>query len=308
MRSRRRSGSARSRQAPWTRRRSACAGDAAAAAATHDEPAHPAAAPVAAAAFVAAAPAASPRRRPAAPVAAAAVAASARDGRAGSPGGTRRGGGGRPGRGAGTAAPEPAPAAEHHAGIEDVEGIGPAEAEKLAAIGITTTAGLLAAGAKPDGRERIAAASGSAASSSSSGSTIVDLMRIKGVGSEYSDLLEVAGVDSPAELAHRNAANLATTVQEVVAARPDIVRRVPTESEIAGWIQRGRPRSTRSSSTDRPSRLRSRRGRSGRIARGGRAAATLDGRRSGGTADAAVLNTAARKGVRVRISAPAPAI
>jgi predicted flap endonuclease-1-like 5' DNA nuclease len=65
-------------------------------------------------------------------------------------------------------------------------------------------------------------------------------MRIKGVGSEYSDLLEAAGVDSPAELAQRNATNLAVTVQEVVAARPGIVRRVPTESEIAGWIQEAR--------------------------------------------------------------------
>jgi hypothetical protein len=61
-------------------------------------------------------------------------------------------------------------------------------------------------------------------------------MRIKGVGSEYSDLLEAAGVDSPAELARRNAANLAVTMQEVVAARSGIVRRVPTESEISGWI------------------------------------------------------------------------
>ena len=64
----------------------------------------------------------------------------------------------------------------------------------------------------------------------------VDLMRINGVGSEYSDLLEAAGVDSPSELAQRNAANLATTFQEVVAARPDIVRRVPSETEVAGWI------------------------------------------------------------------------
>ena len=61
-------------------------------------------------------------------------------------------------------------------------------------------------------------------------------MRIKGVGSEYSDLLEAAGVDSPAELAQRNAANLATTFQEVDAARPNMVRRVPSETEVAGWI------------------------------------------------------------------------
>jgi hypothetical protein len=34
----------------------------------------------------------------------------------------------------------------------------------------------------------------------------------------------------------RNAANLATTFEEVVAARPGTVRRVPTEAEVAGWI------------------------------------------------------------------------
>jgi hypothetical protein len=43
-------------------------------------------------------------------------------------------------------------------------------------------------------------------------------------------------VDSPAELAQRNAANLATTFQEVDAARPNMVRRVPSEAEVAGWI------------------------------------------------------------------------
>jgi len=202
------------------------------AAATHEEPAHPAAAPVAAAAYVAATPAREPEPAPAAPVAAAAVAASSISDEPAAPAAA-------PVAAAAASTPEPAPAAEpeHHAGIEDVEGIGPAEAEKLAAAGITTTAGLLQAGAKPDGRARIAAASGISSSLILEWVNHVDLMRIKGVGSEYSDLLELAGVDSPAELAHRNATNLATTIQEVVAARPDIVRRVPTESEIAGWIQ-----------------------------------------------------------------------
>jgi predicted flap endonuclease-1-like 5' DNA nuclease len=64
----------------------------------------------------------------------------------------------------------------------------------------------------------------------------VDLMRVPGIGPQYSDLLEAAGVDSPAELAQRNPANLATTFQEVAAARPGIVRRVPTETEIAEWV------------------------------------------------------------------------
>jgi predicted flap endonuclease-1-like 5' DNA nuclease len=61
-------------------------------------------------------------------------------------------------------------------------------------------------------------------------------MRIPGVGSEYSDLLEAAGVDSPAELAQRNAANLAQTFMELDAARPNTVRRVPSEATVEGWI------------------------------------------------------------------------
>ncbi len=61
-------------------------------------------------------------------------------------------------------------------------------------------------------------------------------MRIPGVGPQYSDLLEAAGVDSPAELSHRNAKNLEDTFQSVVAARPGIVNRIPGEAQITGWI------------------------------------------------------------------------
>jgi predicted flap endonuclease-1-like 5' DNA nuclease len=62
-------------------------------------------------------------------------------------------------------------------------------------------------------------------------------MRLDGVGSEYADLLEAAGVDSCAELARRNAANLATTFMELDAARPNTIRRVPSEATVAGWIE-----------------------------------------------------------------------
>ncbi len=130
---------------------------------------------------------------------------------------------------------EPVPA--HHMGIEDVEGIGPDHAQKLAAIGITTTDGLLKAGARPYDRERIAQQTGISSDLIREWVDIVDLMRVPGVGPQYSDLLEAAGVGSPAELAQRNPTNLATTVQEVIAARPGIVRRAPSESEIAAWIE-----------------------------------------------------------------------
>jgi predicted flap endonuclease-1-like 5' DNA nuclease len=124
--------------------------------------------------------------------------------------------------------------------IEEVEGIGKTYAEKLAKAGVTSTDDLLEQGAKPSGRAALEASTGIDGSLILEWVNHVDLMRIKGVGSEYSDLLEAAGVDSPAELARRNAANLATTVQEVVAARPSIVRRIPSESEIQGWIEQSK--------------------------------------------------------------------
>ena len=121
--------------------------------------------------------------------------------------------------------------------IEDVEGIGPASGEKLAAVGIKTTNDLLAAGAKPYDREKIAEQTGISSKLIREWVDKVDLMRVPGVGPQYSDLLEAAGVGSPAELAQRNPANLEATIQSVVAERPGIVRRVPSEAEITGWIE-----------------------------------------------------------------------
>lgn len=120
--------------------------------------------------------------------------------------------------------------------IDEVEGIGPVYADKLAAAGVSTTDGLLEAGATPGGRDKLAEATGISGKLILEWVNHVDLMRIKGVGSEYADLLEAAGVDSPLELARRNAANLAATIAEVVAARPNIVRRAPSEGMIEGWI------------------------------------------------------------------------
>jgi predicted flap endonuclease-1-like 5' DNA nuclease len=124
--------------------------------------------------------------------------------------------------------------------MDEVEGIGPVYAEQLALAGIATADDLLEQGAKPGGRAAIEKATGISETLVLKWVNRIDLMRIKGVGSEFSDLLEAAGVDSPAELANRNAANLANTFQEVVAARPGTVRRVPTESEVQGWIDQSK--------------------------------------------------------------------
>ena len=121
--------------------------------------------------------------------------------------------------------------------IEDVEGIGPTFGEKLRAAGVTTTDDLLDRGASSAGRDRLSEETGISERLLLEWVNHADLMRIDGVGSEYADLLEAAGVDSCAELARRNAANLATTFQELDAARPDVVRQIPSEKTIAGWIE-----------------------------------------------------------------------
>ena len=119
--------------------------------------------------------------------------------------------------------------------IVDVEGVGPAYAEKLQNAGCITTDDLLARAGKKSGRESLAAATGISEKLILEWTNHVDLMRIDGVGSEYADLLEAAGVDSPADLAQRNAAKLAVTFGELDAGR-NTVRRIPSEAVVAGWI------------------------------------------------------------------------
>jgi uncharacterized membrane protein len=120
--------------------------------------------------------------------------------------------------------------------IAEIEGIGAAYAEQLGAAGVKSTDALLERAGSGTGRAALARETGINEDLLLAWVNRADLMRIPGVGSQYSDLLEAAGVDSPAELAQRNPANLAVTVQEVIAARPGIVRRTPSEADIAGWI------------------------------------------------------------------------
>jgi predicted flap endonuclease-1-like 5' DNA nuclease len=121
------------------------------------------------------------------------------------------------------------------ANLEDVEGIGPAYAAKLAEAGLTTTDDLLEAGGTPAGRDSVAEKSGISGALILEWVNHVDLYRIGGVGSEYADLLEEAGVDSVVELANRNAANLHAKLAEVNDAR-SLVRSLPSESQVSAWI------------------------------------------------------------------------
>ena len=121
--------------------------------------------------------------------------------------------------------------------VAEIEGVESADAAKLTAAGVKTTEDLLNVGGDPSRRRELAKTTGIDDKQILEWVHEADLMRIPGVGPQYSELLVAAGVESPAELAHRNSGNLATTLQEVVAARPAIVRRVPSYSDIDGWIE-----------------------------------------------------------------------
>jgi predicted flap endonuclease-1-like 5' DNA nuclease len=119
--------------------------------------------------------------------------------------------------------------------IQEIEGIGPAMAEKLAGAGISTVEQLLAEGGTKAGRDGIATKSGLDASVILTWVNKSDLFRIKGIGEEYSDLLVAAGVDTVPELAQRNAANLTAKMAELNDAKK-LVRALPSEGTVAGWI------------------------------------------------------------------------
>jgi len=119
--------------------------------------------------------------------------------------------------------------------IEDVEGIGPAYGEKLRGAGIDDTDALLAACKTPADRKALAEKADLTEKQVLKWANMVDLYRISGVGSEYAELLEAAGVDTAPELAQRNAANLAAKMAEVNEEKK-LTRRVPTEADCEKWI------------------------------------------------------------------------
>ncbi|GAB5389597.1 MAG: DUF4332 domain-containing protein [Alphaproteobacteria bacterium] len=123
--------------------------------------------------------------------------------------------------------------------ITEIEGIGPTYAEKLAAADITTTDHLLEKAAGKTHRKHLAEETGISEKLILSWANKADLMRIKGVGEEYSDLLEAAGVDTVKELKHRNAANLTTKMEEVNAEK-NLVRSTPSESTVEKWIEQAK--------------------------------------------------------------------
>ncbi|MDZ4161049.1 MAG: DUF4332 domain-containing protein [Burkholderiales bacterium] len=123
--------------------------------------------------------------------------------------------------------------------IEDVEGIGPATGDKLRAAGIKDTDTLLAQCTTPKQRKDLAEKTGLGEGQVLRFANMVDLYRISGVGAEYAELLEVAGVNTVPELSRRNAANLTAAMVEVNEQKK-LTRRTPSETEVTKWVEQAK--------------------------------------------------------------------
>src|SRR5215470_9708924 len=118
----------------------------------------------------------------------------------------------------------------------DIDGIGSEMAEKLKVVGIRTSDKLLEAAKDVKGRKALASKIGVDERTVLKWANLVDRMRIKGIGEEYSELLEAAGVDTVKELKYRNVGNLAKALAEANRKRK-LVEVVPSEKRVRRWIE-----------------------------------------------------------------------
>jgi predicted flap endonuclease-1-like 5' DNA nuclease len=123
--------------------------------------------------------------------------------------------------------------------LTEIEGIGEIYSAKLKAADIDTIEELLEIGATSKGRQELEEKTGIAHKLILEWVNLADLMRIKGVGEEYSDLLEEAGVDTVKELRRRNPENLHAAMAEVNAEKK-LVRQVPSQKQVADWVEQAK--------------------------------------------------------------------
>jgi predicted flap endonuclease-1-like 5' DNA nuclease len=120
--------------------------------------------------------------------------------------------------------------------ITDIEGIEPDVAGRLKSVGIRTTTKLLEAAKSPKGRKALAEKTGFDEKRILSWANMADKMRIKGIGEEYAELLQAAGVDTVKELKYRNPGNLAKAMA-IANTKRKLVRLLPSEKAVLRWIE-----------------------------------------------------------------------
>jgi hypothetical protein len=120
--------------------------------------------------------------------------------------------------------------------IAELDCIEPGIAAKLKCIGIRSTGKLLERAKDPKGRKSLSEKLGIDEKCLLRIANMADRMRIKGVGEEYAELLEAAGVNTVKELKYRNPANLARQMAAANKQRK-LVRLLPSEKRIGRWIE-----------------------------------------------------------------------
>lgn len=123
--------------------------------------------------------------------------------------------------------------------IQEIEGIGPTYGSKLAQAGITNTRQLLDRCGGAKGRREVATRTGLDESQLLKWANMADLMRISGIGKQFAELLEAAGVDTVKELRNRNGVNLTTKMKEVNAAKK-LTRGTPSVRQVSAWIDQAK--------------------------------------------------------------------
>jgi len=118
----------------------------------------------------------------------------------------------------------------------EIEGIGPVNAAKLNKAGVRGTNGLLQMGGSRKGRLELAKATGFSAKTILEWVNRADLFRIKGIGTQYSDLLEAAGVDTVPELAQRKPEALLESMAKINA-KKNLVNQMPALSLVKAWVK-----------------------------------------------------------------------
>ena len=121
--------------------------------------------------------------------------------------------------------------------IQEIEGIGAKQAAKLETAGIKTTDQLLKHCATPAGRRQTATACGISPKLVLKWANMADMMRVSGIGEEYSELLEAANCNTVKQLARRNAANLTRKMLEINE-KKNLVRSPPTQAKVAKWVEK----------------------------------------------------------------------
>jgi len=123
--------------------------------------------------------------------------------------------------------------------LSEIEGIGEAYSTKLEDAGITSLENLLTICCEKKGRKDLAEKSGVSEKLILGWVNRADLARVKGISTQYADLLKVAGVDTVPELAQRKAENLQIKMAEINEEK-NLVRKIPTTSQVEDWVNQAK--------------------------------------------------------------------